>query len=172
MHPRRGNQPPNVHRIPPRPSTCPRKPAGTVSRRPPYSNFARTCKVATKSGLFFWTVHGPFSFRARPIRGPRRAPRGGERRSKGAGTVFAAGGNGAQRTLGRRHGGCICPAISMAAYTVAALRFPSPGGAANRAASSKPPRFIRRWRRFGDFPRPMGRSLPLRRNPADFQEKS
>ena len=31
-------------------------------RRPPYSNFARTCKVATKSGLFFWTVHGPFSF--------------------------------------------------------------------------------------------------------------
>ena len=54
-------------------------------------------------------------------------------------------------------GGCICPAIIMAAYTVAALRFPSPGGAANRAASSKPPRFIRRWRRFGDFPRPMGR---------------
>ena len=31
-------------------------------RRPPYSNFARMCKVATKSGLFFWTVHGPFSF--------------------------------------------------------------------------------------------------------------
>ena len=58
------------------------------------------------------------------------------------------------------NGGCICPAISMAAYTVAALRFPSPGGAANRAASSKPPRFIRRWRRFGDFPRPMGRTPP------------
>ena len=72
----------------------------------------------------------------------------------------------------KRNGGCICPAISMAAYTVAALRFPSLGGAANRTASSKPPRFIRRWRRFGDFPRPMGRSLPLRRNPADFQEKS
>ena len=31
-------------------------------RRPPYSNFARMCKVAAKSGLFFWTVHGPFSF--------------------------------------------------------------------------------------------------------------
>ena len=29
------------------------------------------------------------------MRGPRRAPRGGERRSKGAGAVFAAGGNGA-----------------------------------------------------------------------------
>ena len=29
------------------------------------------------------------------IWGPRRAPRGGERRSKGAGAVFAAGGNGA-----------------------------------------------------------------------------
>ena len=58
----------------------------------------------------------------------------------------------------KRNGGCICPAIIMAAYTVAALRFPSPGGAADRAASSKPPRFLRRWRRFGDFPRPMGRS--------------
>ena len=53
--------------------------------------------------------------------------------------------------------GVHCPAILMAVYTVAALRFPSPGGAANRAASSKPPCFIRRWRRFGDFPRPMGR---------------
>ena len=31
-------------------------------RRLPYSNFARMCKVATKSGLFSWTVHGPFSF--------------------------------------------------------------------------------------------------------------
>ena len=41
------------------------------------------------------------------IWGPRRAPRGGERRSKGAGAVFAAGGNGAERTLRRRHGGCI-----------------------------------------------------------------
>ena len=29
------------------------------------------------------------------MRGPRRAPHGGERRSKGAGAVFAAGGNGA-----------------------------------------------------------------------------
>ena len=47
------------------------------------------------SAFFFWTVHGPFSFRARPKRGPRRAPRGGERRRKGAGAVFAAGGNGA-----------------------------------------------------------------------------
>ena len=98
------------------------------------------CTGARPSGLFFWTVHcaavggfaalrmrrtpcgcGPFSFRARPIRGPRRAPRGGERRSvqahgvgaevplgcKGADAVFAAGGNGGERTLRRRHGGCI-----------------------------------------------------------------
>ena len=38
-------------------------------------------------------------------RGPRRAPRGGERRRKGAGAVFAAGGNGAERTLRRRQWG-------------------------------------------------------------------
>jgi len=35
--------------------------------------------------------------------------------------------------------------------TVAALRFPRPFGRANRAASSKPARFIRHWRRFADF---------------------
>jgi len=60
--PHRGNQLPSLLRTPPRPSEGHRKHAGTLSRRPPYSNFARTCKVATKSGLFFWTVHGPFSF--------------------------------------------------------------------------------------------------------------
>ena len=37
--------------------------------------------------------------------------------------------------------------------TVAALRFPAPSGAANRAAASKQPRFFRRWRRFGCFQR-------------------
>ena len=36
--------------------------------------------------------------------------------------------------------------------TVAAKRFPVPGGPANRAASSKPARFFRRWRRFAGFP--------------------
>ena len=39
--------------------------------------------------------YGPFLFWQDQIWGPRRAPRGGERRSKGAGAVFAAGGNGA-----------------------------------------------------------------------------
>ena len=53
---------------PPRPLASPRKHAGTISRQPPYSNFARPCRVAAKSVLFFWTVHGPFSFRARPKR--------------------------------------------------------------------------------------------------------
>ena len=43
------------------------------------------------------------------MRGPRRAPRGGERRSKGAGAVFAAGGNGAERTLRRRQWGAHPP---------------------------------------------------------------
>ena len=65
---RRGNPPLSLHRTPPRPSGDPRKHAGTLSRRPPYSNFARPCRVAAKSVLFFWTVHGPFSFRARPKR--------------------------------------------------------------------------------------------------------
>ena len=37
-------------------------------------------------------------------------------------------------------------------HTVAAKRFPIPGGLANRAASSKPARFSRRWRRFAGFP--------------------
>ena len=50
------------------PAASPRKHAGTISRQPPYSNFARPCRVAAKSVLFFWTVHGPFSFRARPKR--------------------------------------------------------------------------------------------------------
>ena len=36
--------------------------------------------------------------------------------------------------------------------TVAAKRFPVPGGPANRAASSKPARFFRRWRRVAGFP--------------------
>ena len=39
--------------------------------------------------------YGPFLFWQDQRWGPRRAPRGGERRSKGAGAVFAAGGNGA-----------------------------------------------------------------------------
>ena len=62
-HPRRGNQPSNVHRTPPRPSESHRELAGTISRRPPYSAEARRCRSATKGVLFFWTVHGPFSFR-------------------------------------------------------------------------------------------------------------
>ena len=48
-HPRRGNPPSSLYRTPPRPSGDPRKHAGTLSRRPPYSNFARTCKVAAKA---------------------------------------------------------------------------------------------------------------------------
>ena len=39
----------SLYRTPPRPSGGHRKPAGTISRQLPYSNFARTCRVATKS---------------------------------------------------------------------------------------------------------------------------
>ena len=67
------------------------------------------CACADRPAEAFF-LFGPctarFSF-GKTKRGPRRAPRGGERRSKGAGAVFAAGGNGAERTLRRRHGGCI-----------------------------------------------------------------
>ena len=68
-----------------------RQRGGPLHRSAPHTFLFRPC-----------TAH--FSF-GKTERGPRRAPRGGERRSKGAGAVFAAGGNGAERTLRRRHGG-------------------------------------------------------------------
>ena len=59
----------------------------------------------------------------------------------------------------RRRGDCFAPSHcghlsvgSADSHTVAAKRFPVPGGPANRAASSKPARFLRRWRRFAGFP--------------------
>ena len=103
-HPRRGNPLSSLHRTPPRPSGSHRKPAGTLSRRLPYSNFARTCKVVAKSP-FSLTPGAARSLLGQDRKGPRRAPRGGERRRKGAGAVFAAGGNGAERTLRRRQWG-------------------------------------------------------------------
>ena len=65
-----------------------RQRGGPLHRSAPHTFLFRPC-----------TAH--FSF-GKTERGPRRAPRGGERRSKGAGAVFAAGGNGAERTLRRR----------------------------------------------------------------------
>ena len=62
-HPHRGNPPSSLYRIPPRPSGSHRESAGIISRRPPYSAEARRRRSAIKSGLFFWTVHGLFSFR-------------------------------------------------------------------------------------------------------------
>ena len=56
-----------------------------------------------------------------------------------------------------------------AAYsTVAAFRCPVPTGTAHRAASSKQPRFFRRWRRFGCFPAaaPAWSSWKARSSPA------
>ena len=74
--PRRGSQCSSLHRTPPRPSGSPRKPAGTISRRPPYSNFARTCKVATKSDFFSSTGRGAFSFCQEQKENGGRIPRG------------------------------------------------------------------------------------------------
>ena len=62
-----------------------RQRGGPLHRSAPHTFLFRPC-----------TAH--FSF-GKTERGPRRAPRGGERRSKGAGAVFAAGGNGAEQTL-------------------------------------------------------------------------
>ena len=62
-----------------------RQRGGPLHRSAPHTFLFRPC-----------TAH--FSF-GKTERGPRRAPRGGERRRKGAGAVFAAGGNGAEQTL-------------------------------------------------------------------------
>jgi len=46
----------------------------------------------------------------------------------------------------------LLPFSAAVAPTVTALQFPSLVRDANRAVSSKQPRFTRRWRRFGCFP--------------------
>ena len=74
--PRRGSQCSSLHRTPPRPSGSPRNPAGTILRRPPYSNFARMCKVATKSDFFSSTGRGAFSFCQEQKENGGRIPRG------------------------------------------------------------------------------------------------
>ena len=61
-HPRRGNPLSNLHRTPPRPSERHREPAGTLSRRPSHSNFARMCKVATKAVFSFGPCMARFLF--------------------------------------------------------------------------------------------------------------
>ena len=96
-----------------------RQRGGPLHRSAPHTFLFRPC-----------TAH--FSF-GKTERGPRRAPRGGERRSKGAGAVFAAGGNGAERTLRRRQWGAHPPwkrPPAGAESPVAAVRRPksSPGG--------------------------------------------
>ena len=82
-----------------------RQRGGPLHRSAPHTFLFRPC-----------TAH--FSF-GKTDKGSRRAPHGGERRSaqahgvgaevplgcKGAGAVFAVHGNGAERTLRRRHGG-------------------------------------------------------------------
>ena len=96
-----------------------RQRGGPLHRSAPHTFLFRPC-----------TAH--FSF-GKTERGPRRAPRGGERRRKGAGAVFAAGGNGAERTLRRRQWGAHPPwkrPPAGAESPVAAVRRPksSPGG--------------------------------------------
>ena len=52
-HPRRGNPPSSPHRTPPRPSGSYRNPAGTISRRLPYSAEVRRCRSAPKRLFLF-----------------------------------------------------------------------------------------------------------------------
>ena len=80
------------------------------------------CTGARPSAFLFGPCTARFSF-GKTDKGSRRAPHGGERRSaqahgvgaevplgcKGAGAVFAAGGNGAERTLRRRQWGAHPP---------------------------------------------------------------
>ena len=96
-----------------------RQRGGPLHRSAPHTFLFRPC-----------TAH--FSF-GKTERGPRRAPNGRKRRSKGAGAVFAAGGNGAERTLRRRQWGAHPPwkrPPAGAESPVAAVRRPksSPGG--------------------------------------------
>ena len=86
-------------------------------RRPPFSAEGH-CTRAHPGAFLFGPCTARFSF-GKTDKGSRRAPHGGERRSaqahgvgaevplgcKGAGAVFAVHGNGAERTLRRRHGG-------------------------------------------------------------------
>ena len=67
-HPRRGNPPSSLYRTPPRPSGSHRRPAGTISRRPPYSNFAPEVQSCDQSAFFSYTGRGAFSFWVRPKR--------------------------------------------------------------------------------------------------------
>ena len=79
---RRGNPPLSLHRTPPRPSGSHRRPAGTISRRPPYSNFAPEVQSCGHSAFFSYTGRGAFSFGARPKgapAAPRAVGRGGAR---------------------------------------------------------------------------------------------
>ena len=54
LKPRRGNQLPSLHRIPPRPSKGHRKHAGTISRRPPCARRATAPERVQRFSL--WTV--------------------------------------------------------------------------------------------------------------------
>lgn len=93
-----------------------RQRGGPLHRSAPHTFLFRPC-----------TAH--FSF-GKTERGPRRAPRGGERRRKGAGAVFAAGGNGAERTLRRRQWGAHPP-----------WKRPPVGAESPAAAGRRPARF-------------------------------
>ena len=63
----------------------------------PVSTEARTRRRAPKSGLFFWTVHGPFSFRPRP------------KRKWGVHPRMDHAPCGSRVSPGRRHGGSSIP---------------------------------------------------------------
>ena len=100
-----------------------RQRGGPLHRSAPHTFLFRPC-----------TAH--FSF-GKTERGPRRAPRGGERRSKGAGAVFAAGGNGAERTLRRRGRRGAVPGYGRLLQSPVKRSAERPGAGAQRAAQTK-----------------------------------
>ena len=116
---------------------------------------ARRATAPERANAFlFGPCTARFSF-GKTERGPRRAPRGGERRRKGAGAVFAAGGNGAERTLRRRQWGAHPP-----------WKRPPAGAESPQAAARRPNRFPESLRlRAAGIIAPCGRSAVFPNSP-------
>ena len=84
---RRGNPPLSLHRTPPRPSGDPRKHAGTLSRRPPYSNFAPEVQSCDQSA-FSLTPGAARSLLGQDRKGPPPRPARWGEEEQGSGRSF------------------------------------------------------------------------------------
>ena len=92
------------------------------------------CTGARQSVFSLWTGRSPFLFLARQKRGPRRAPRGGERRRSGGSETWPCGPGQTIRSLCRRQWG----AESIAGYR----QIPRPMGRAKKSGPRRGPAFF------------------------------